>query len=230
MPKRNQCLFLLLLLSIISGCDQSVTPPPDAEVPTAGDAVEIDEPQPIEPAPAGQMEENGDAAPPNQGTTQTGPNDDAAVTVEIKSWEETQALVSEARGKVVVMDIWATYCIPCLKEFPNLVQLHQKHSDEVTCISVSLDFQGFDDETPQDYIEPVLEVLKAKNATFQNVLCSTPSETVYNEKMSQNSIPVVFVFDQQGQLAAEFPNPQAPAEFTYQEDILPLVQKLINEN
>src|SRR5207249_4554750 len=37
-------------------------------------------------------------------------------------------LVRQNRGKVVVLDFWATYCLPCKREFPHLVGLHKKYA------------------------------------------------------------------------------------------------------
>jgi peroxiredoxin len=45
------------------------------------------------------------------------------------------------RGKVVLLDFWATWCRPCLAEMPNIKTLWAKHRDEdFMIVSVSLDF------------------------------------------------------------------------------------------
>jgi cytochrome c biogenesis protein CcmG/thiol:disulfide interchange protein DsbE len=49
----------------------------------------------------------------------------------------TDAQFSEFRGKVVVVDCFATWCQPCLQEIPHLAQIHEKYnSSEVVVISV----------------------------------------------------------------------------------------------
>lgn len=215
--------FLSLLLCgglLLAGCQSGSTPPDQAgDRPgasgTSSDAEASGEP---DPAPEGQMElpsaENDDAPP--------------EVTLEVRDWDAAVEVVAEYPGKVVVIDVWATYCAPCLVEFPNLVKLHREHGNQIACVSISLDYQGFEDEPVESYRESVLSFLKSRGATFRNLLCSTDSETVYNQKLKQGSIPVVFVYDQQGKLAGQFPNPENPAEFTYQADIFPLVEKLLN--
>lgn len=214
-------IFLSMLVPFLFlGCGQDAGPPADPEVPGAGDAampVELGDPG---PAPAGQSEEEMDETPKA---------DAVPVTLDIKSWDETQALIAAEKGKIVVVDIWATYCGPCLVEFPHLVKLHNEHGDKVTCISVSLDYQGFEDEPVESYTESVLAVLKSKSATFQNVLCSTESDVVYGEKIKRPGIPIVYVYDQKGQLVGEFPDLQEPSESIYQENVLPLVTKLLNQ-
>lgn len=213
-------LLLTLVAFIFCGCSQQAEPPADAEVPEAGEAVqegdiELGDPTEAEPVPAGQSEES------------TSEPEGSAVTLEIKSWEEIQQVIADSKGKITIVDLWATYCGPCLVELPNLVKLHNEHGDKLNCISVSLDYQGFEDQPPQSYVDAVQAVLKQKGATFQNFLCSTDSETIYNEKLEQGSIPVVYVYNAEGELAAQFPDPANPAEFTYQEDIVPVVMKLL---
>ncbi len=214
-------IFLSMLIPFLFvGCGQDAGPPADPEVPGAGDAtmpVELGDPG---PAPAGQSEEETNEEPKTDATP---------VTLDIKSWEEIQTSIAAEKGKIVVVDIWATYCGPCLVEFPNLVKLHQEHGDKVTCISVSLDYQGFEDEPVQSYVDPVLAVLKSKSATFLNVLCSTESDVVYNEKIKRPGIPIVYVYDQKGELVGEFPDLQDPSESIYKENVLPLVAKLLNQ-
>lgn len=210
-------IFLSMLAPfLLMSCGQDTSPPADPEVPTAGEAASQDELGNPGPAPAGQSEEE--------------PKEDATpVTLDIKSWEEIQSLIAAEKGKIVVVDIWATYCGPCLVEFPNLVKLHNEHGDKVTCISVSLDYQGFEDEPVQTYVEQVLAVLKSKSATFQNILCSTESDVVYSEKIKRPGIPIVYVYDSKGELVGEFPDLQDPSESIYQENVLPLVTKLLNQ-
>jgi len=49
------------------------------------------------------------------------------------------------RGKVVVLDFWATWCGPCVEGIPTLRKIHDKHGDRVAIVGVSLDR---DDELP----------------------------------------------------------------------------------
>jgi thiol-disulfide isomerase/thioredoxin len=49
----------------------------------------------------------------------------------------------ELRGKVVVVDFWATWCAPCLEAFPTLRKIEGRHGADVVLLGVSLD--GKDD-------------------------------------------------------------------------------------
>ncbi|MDE0300103.1 MAG: redoxin domain-containing protein [Candidatus Poribacteria bacterium] len=62
---------------------------------------------------------------------------------------ETVAL-KDFRGKVVLLDFWATTCGPCITELPNLRALYKKHSPNLVLISVSFDA---DDDTVAKFVE-----------------------------------------------------------------------------
>ena len=48
--------------------------------------------------------------------------------------------LSDYKGKVVVLNFWATYCIPCRIEMPSLEKLSQKYRDnDVSVVAISLD-------------------------------------------------------------------------------------------
>src|SRR4051794_26142513 len=73
------------------------------------------------------------------GTTASG-GSDGPVTVTEVDFEKLDAAVKEKKGKVVLIDFWATWCGPCVKKFPHLVELHKKYAGkDVVCMSVSLD-------------------------------------------------------------------------------------------
>lgn len=209
-------IFLGLLFCTLAGCAQPSEDSADPGAPQAEETqTEGDAPASMEPVPEGQTEESATEAIP-------------AVSLEVKSWEEVQGIVASHQGKIVVVDLWATYCGPCLTELPNLVKLHNEHGDKVKCITVSLDYQGFEDQPVNSYSESVQAVLGKLGASCLNILCSTDADTMYNKHIKQGSIPVVLVYDQSGKLVGEFPNPEDSAEFTYQADVIPLVAKMLN--
>jgi thiol-disulfide isomerase/thioredoxin len=156
----------------------------------------------------------------------------ALPAVEILSWDQTQKRREQFRDKVVVLDVWSTYCDPCVREFPNLVALQQRFGDRVRCISFDTDYSGAVREPPESFRKPVLEFLSKRGAgQLLNVISSDPSEDFYN-KIHLGGPPAVFVYDQSGKLVRRFDNSQAPKtpEFTYQRDIVPLVEKLLRES
>src|SRR5437660_1477989 len=90
----------------------------------------------------------------------------AAVTVNVVKYDGLSALVKQHRGKVVVVDFWADYCVPCKREFPNLVKLHQQYAkDGLVAVSVSLD--ELSEEGAKD---KVMKFLQKQQATMTNLI------------------------------------------------------------
>lgn len=169
---------------------------------------------------------------PASGKTEAADSDDKAgkkVELKIATWKETEELIASHKGKVVVLDAWSTSCAPCVKEFPNLVKLHEKLAADVACISFSTDYAGIKKKPPEFYQERVLAFLKKQNATFDNILCSQASDDVYQE-LGIASIPAVFVYGRDGKLVKRFDNESlkpGEEEFTYA-DVNKLVDELLS--
>mgnify|MGYP006302313657 CR=1 FL=1 len=47
--------------------------------------------------------------------------------------------LEDLKGRYVYLDIWATWCGPCLAEIPKMKELHEKYGDEIAFVSVSVD-------------------------------------------------------------------------------------------
>jgi len=110
----------------------------------------------------------------------------------IKANEVEKAVAAHA-GKVVVVDVWANFCIPCKKKFPHLVQLHKEFAKSgLVCMSLSVD--------PDDDFAGALEFLQKNGATFPNfILLDTDENKDKLEKTFEHtSPPIIHVFDRKG--------------------------------
>lgn len=60
-----------------------------------------------------------------------------------------QFSLSENKGKVVLLNIWATWCAPCHEETPDFVELYNKYKDQgLVVLGVSIDEQGLSEVKP----------------------------------------------------------------------------------
>jgi len=97
------------------------------------------------------------------------------------------------RGKVVLVDFWATWCPACMQAFPKFVDKHKKYADRgLVVISVSLD-KAADPEA----VARANKFLTRNEASFRNLLLDEPGE-LWDAKMGIKSLPAYFVFDRQG--------------------------------
>ena len=96
--------------------------------------------------------------------------------------------ISDLRGKVVVLDFWATYCPPCLEEIPHLNWLKNKYGADLQI--VGLHVGGEEDEAR---VPEFVERLK-----IQYDLAYPEAELSRILMGAENAIPQTFVFDRSG--------------------------------
>lgn len=212
-PLTGLCLTATLICAA-SGCSDGAAPAPAAAntAPSGGSIPPADS--------AGDRTPTPPAAPAPTAPAPTAPQPITEVTLDLLPWEDVHAILKSHTGKVVVLDCWATYCDPCRREFPGLVKLSRElPTEDVVCISLSLDETG--DEAK------ALAFLQEQNSLMKNILCTTDTDQLYDEILKIGSIPAVFVYGRDGEIARLFTGGTPDGgEHTYEEHIAPLVREL----
>lgn len=132
------------------------------------------------------------------------------------TYKQIDEVVAKCKGKVVVVDIWSIYCIPCKKRFPHLVAMHDRLAKSgLAVVSIASD--------DSDEREKCLNFLKEKNATMANYfLIRTPEPTKeLDEKYPTNIQPILIVFDRDGKRVKQFDGKDEEKEIDQ------LIEKLI---
>jgi thiol-disulfide isomerase/thioredoxin len=154
--------------------------------------------------------------------------------IDLASWDQVQQRISGHQGKIVVVDVWSTYCQPCLRELPGLVKLQQKHPDRVVGMTLNSNYTGDKSEPPESFRQAVADQMAAIGAEKLTHLISTePDVDGLYPKLGVASVPVVFVYGPDGKLAKRFDNEKEEygvEGFTYDKHIVPFVERLLGAN
>jgi thiol-disulfide isomerase/thioredoxin len=110
-------------------------------------------------------------------------------------FDKVEAALNAAKGKVVLIDCWATWCGPCVLTFPLLVEKHRKYADRgLAVISLSLD-------KPADAGQAV-QFLRQQKATFTNLHLTTVDAAARKGMVERfafrNALPHAVLLDKAG--------------------------------
>ena len=110
-------------------------------------------------------------------------------------------VIAAHHGKVVLANFWATWCVPCRKEMPQLVQLSRK-----------LATRGFDlviiSADDQEQEAAALKVLKENRVEAPAYLLKTANNDVFyptvDAKWASGELPALFLYDRNGKRVRSF--------------------------
>ena len=102
--------------------------------------------------------------------------------------------LSKLRGRVVVLNLWATYCAPCIEELPSLLEM-QKRMPEIAVVAVSID------QDPDVYHKFLLD-------HHVDLLTVRDEEMRVNALYGTAQIPETYIIDRQGIVRRKFVSAQ----------------------
>jgi len=106
--------------------------------------------------------------------------------------------LSELRGKVVILDFWATWCPPCRKGIPDLVELKEEYKDkDFEIVGISLDAITRGGATVNDVV-PFMKEYKINYPIVRG------NENLVYSFGNINSIPTLFILDKEGKVIERF--------------------------
>ncbi len=219
---------LLLTMSWLPACappNESLAPAVSVssattDSPIAGEDNTIEEPPSAEHS----------AGTPHPDKADQSHDEGSDVVVTLATYDEQQAAVKKLAGKVVIMDIWSTSCIPCMREFPNLIELAKKYPEKVACISLNIDYIGLKSKPPESYLSKIQEFLERQQATIINLASSERDEQIL-AKYEVSSMPAILIYDAQGKLHKTFTDSNTGEDgLTYAGDVIPVVEELLSSS
>jgi len=122
---------------------------------------------------------------------------------------EFRRIVDGGRGRVLIVNFWATWCSPCIKEFPGLTNLRREFpEDKLGIVGISLDYSP----------RPVENFIKQNQVNFPILL----DDGSISSMLSIKSIPRTLIYNQHGEKILDH------LGFISEESFRHVVERLLN--
>jgi peroxiredoxin len=102
--------------------------------------------------------------------------------------------LSDFRGKIVVLNFWATWCGPCRDEIPDFVELQEQMADDVQFVGVALDEEG------AEVVQPF-----AKKYEINYPIVVDDSAEVARKYGGVRALPTTYVINREGNIRYRTP-------------------------
>ncbi|MDD3772208.1 MAG: TlpA disulfide reductase family protein [Weeksellaceae bacterium] len=123
----------------------------------------------------------------------------------------TDANLADFRGKVVFLNIWGSWCPPCVAEMPSIQSLYESKRDDVEFVLLTM----------QDRPEKFVPFLEENNYSMPVYEANSPLP----KSLIPNSFPTTFIINKKGEVVLK----ETKSKDWNQKEIHQLLDKLINE-
>ena len=98
--------------------------------------------------------------------------------------------LADTRGKVTFVNLWATYCTPCVQELPHFIDLYKEHEGDIAMIAVHSSLVTDD---PAEYV-------KSKEWTDISFAVDTDDDLVFGIVNGSSTLPQTIVLNRSGEV------------------------------
>lgn len=107
---------------------------------------------------------------------------------------ELNQVIANRNGKLLLINVWATWCVPCRKEFPALVKLSEKYSKTLDVIAISVDYE----DVVEDNVIPFLRKNNVEFPVFISGFEKDEDLINYFNKDWNGALPASIIYDSAG--------------------------------
>lgn len=129
-------------------------------------------------------------------------------TIESIDRKKLHSLISERNDRPLLLNIWATWCKPCVEEFPDIIRLSSE-LETVEVVAISADF-------PDEIEEKILPFIKKMNVPFKVYVADFADQDEFFsmfDKRWGGEIPATFIYDRNGKQTKFMRGKHSFAEF-----------------
>lgn len=101
--------------------------------------------------------------------------------------DKAQHNLRDYQGKIILLNFWATWCAPCVKEFPHLLQIANEYPDNIVLIALSSDI----DKAAIDKFVQKFDL----NISAQNVLIALDEDNITQSTFQTFKLPETILID-----------------------------------
>ena len=130
----------------------------------------------------------------------------------LKAIDGKEVKLTDFRGKIIILDFWATWCPPCRREIPGFIELQQQYEKfGLVVVGVSFD----------KAVNTVKEFAQKQKINYPLVMGTMDLAQAYG---GITSIPTTFIVDANGKIVKSFVGFHPKSEF--EKEITPLLQQV----
>jgi thiol-disulfide isomerase/thioredoxin len=162
------------------------------------------------PAPTAPTASTAPTAPTaSTASTPAAPAGPSTSFVPVSDAAYKKTVVDPHKGKVVLVNFWASYCLPCLEEIPALRALAAAKKDDLRVVFVSTDEPG-----SIDHLQKALQKRKLELPSSFIVSNEDPEPFIRMiDDVWQGEMPYTVIYDRSGTPVKKLPGAHSAAEF-----------------
>ncbi|MUK90672.1 redoxin domain-containing protein [Ornithinibacillus sp. L9] len=127
---------------------------------------------------------------------------------ELKTLEGETIRLSDLLGKKIMLNFWATWCPPCLKEMPEMQEFYDEHGDEIEILAVNVTGSEKNEQAVHDFIDEYSYTFPILLDTAMNV----------SDEYKAITIPTTYFIGTDGTI--QHPRKAGPMTYEFMEEML----------